>query len=409
MTTALPQAGRVSWTVKATVVSANAPLAMLFTVIAPVLAKMSDELARSPTDVYLVRMTVGVAGAAMVVGAPLSGYLADKFSRGRILLGSGLLFALAGLAPALFDNLELILVARFLTGLAAMSFGTVGATIVGDYFAASERVRWMGVLVTGALIFSLAGSPIAGWFGDFGWRWVFALYLVGIPLGVIAWLGVRHSEPARRPQTAAPTGATSGGTQAPRVSLPIGLMVIALFIGIMVFVPRTYIPFLLRELDIKNPSSVGLILTIEGVVGVLLASQFRKVRQVLTSRALFSFTFGASAAGIAALALAPAFHALALVWLGLLLMGVGVAWLPPNIMALIVMTVEEDRRGRTMGIVRGAEALAPAAGITAFEPVVQRFGVVGALWMIAALLAIIAAAMAIKALARLLIPVNAED
>jgi MFS family permease len=390
--------------VKATVIMTNAPLAIVFTAVAPILARMSNELAHSANDAYLVKMVVGVAGIAMVLGAPIAGFLADRFNRGHILLGAGLVFAASGIAPMMLDSLGAILVARFVTGMAAMSFGTVGATIVGDYFDAAERARWMGALVSGALLFSLIGVPIAGFIGDLGWRWPFLLYLVGVPIALVAWMGIKHSIPLRQSRATVTAAGGAGGMR-----FPFGLFVIGLFIGIMIYVPRIYVPFLLQDLDIKNPSSVGLFLTLESVAGVVLASQFGRMRAHFTSRTLFYGTFAAAAAGVAAMALAPTFHMFFLVLFGLFLMGVGVAWLSPNILALVVTTVEEDRRGRTMGLVRAAEALAPAVGVTALEPLVRQFGVVGVLLILAALLGLMAAFMAIKVLAALLMPLTAED
>jgi hypothetical protein len=62
---------RVNWMLKATILSASVPVGLAYSVVSPILAKMSDELAHDATDAYFVKMILGVIGAAMVV-EPLS-------------------------------------------------------------------------------------------------------------------------------------------------------------------------------------------------------------------------------------------------------------------------------------------------------------------------------------------------
>jgi MFS family permease len=370
-------ATRVNWMLKATILSASVPVGLAYSVVSPILAKMSDELAHDATDAYFVKMILGVIGAAMVVGAPIAGLLADKLGRRPLLVGSGLLFAVAGVAPFILHGLPAILITRFLVGIAAVAFATGGVTMVGDYFDDSERPRWMGALLATSMVAAVAAVPLAGLMGDAGWRWPFLLYLAGVPIAMVAWLGMRHASSA----AAHPLGATvSPNRSGDERRFPFELALLGLLVGILMYLPAIYIPFHLRDLGMQNPSSVSVGLTLNLLVGAVISSQFGWARRRFSSRALFCFSFAAMAVGVGTLALAPNYP---LAFGGLFIMGLGGAWLYPNLLTLTIASVDESHRGRTVGWVRGAQSIAPAIGVTAFQPLVIRLGVVSALLVIA--------------------------
>jgi MFS family permease len=398
MTTEIRQP--VRWMIRATVISANIPLAIAYTAPSPVLAKMSAELAHSAMDAYLVKMTVGILGLAMIVGAPIAGFLADKIGRRAILTGAGLLFAVAGIVPIFVQDIQTIVFSRIFVGFAAMAFGTLGATIVGDYFGEEDQPHWMGILVSAAMFVALFAVPIAGFMGDYGWRWPFLLNLVGLPVAVIAWLGVQSFPD----EGASAHSSTTPGAREKGAPIPMGLLLVAFVVGICIYTPAIYAPFRLRELGIEHPSSVGLSLTVNGVIGAVVAWFFGWARRHYSARMVFCFSFGVFGIGMAVLALVPTFYP-ALV--GLFFIGIGMAWMPANAYSLGVAGVEEHSRGRIMGLVRSAEAAAPAIGITVLEPWTRRFGFQPVLLSIAGVAVLMAGVMAIRWLVLLLVP-NSE-
>jgi MFS family permease len=387
MTTAAGAPGRVGWMTKGIMVFANVPQAIAFGAVSPVLAEMSRVLADDPADAYLVKMVVGILGVAMVVGAPIAGLLTDRIGRGPLLLGSGILFAAAGVMPAFTDHLGLILFTRFLVGLAAIAFSVAGATLIGDCFDETERPRWMGALVSTAIVAGLVAVPIAGVLGDIGWRWPFLLYLIGIPGAILGWKGAVRTAPAARPAEAAAAGAERAEAES---GFPIGLVLLAFAVGMMIYLPTVYIPFHLTAIGIATPSAIGILLTVRSIVSATVASQFGRARKRFSSRALFCFTFAGTGVGMALLAIAPN---LPLAVVGLVLVGAGGAWLTSNLFAVAVSGISESRRGRVMGWIGGAKSLAPALGITALEPLTRAAGVDGALMLIGAIAAAIAVGM----------------
>src|SRR5580704_11984655 len=311
------QRNSANWMLKATVLFASVPVALAYSVVSPILAKMSDELAHGAKGAYLVKMILGIIGVAMVPGAPIAGLLADKLGRRPVLVGAALLFAVAGAAPFILDSLPAILFTRFLVGIAGVAFATVGVTLVGDYFDDAERPRWMGRLLASSMVAAVAAVPFAGLMGDFGWRWPFLLYLVGAPIAIVAWLGMRHESTALAPALAASAASNRGGNER---RFPFELTVLGLLVGMLVYLPPIYVPFRLRDLGVQNPSSIGVGVTLNVLVGAVVSSRFGWARQRFSSRGLFCFSLGALAVGIGTLALAPSYL---LAFGGLFIMGLG--------------------------------------------------------------------------------------
>jgi MFS family permease len=377
------------------------PLAIAFSTVSPVLPMMAVDLAHGPSDAYLVKMVVGIMGISIVIGGPLSGLLADKVPRRPLLAVSGLVFALAGFAPYFLQSLSAILLSRFVMGLAGTSIHVSGAAMVGDYFSDAERPRWMGRFAAVSMIGGVVTLLLAGWLGDRGWRDTFLIYLVGIPFALLA---VSRSTGAVRSDVPVAAAAATSDSETSTSRFPFGLTFLALLMGLITFVPSIYIPFHLAKVGIRSPSSIAALLTISVVVSSLVATQFGRARQLISAAGAFCCSFAAMTLAIAMVALSMDYQ-LALV--GLVFMGLGVAWMSPNLMASAVAAVDARHRGRTLGIVRAAHSVAPAIGVAMVEPLVSRIGVEGILIATSALAAAMLIGTAVSARGRFLSTANA--
>jgi MFS family permease len=86
---------------------------MSLTVLNPVLPSIEKALAHTLTDQMLVKQLFGITTLAMLLGAPLGGFLVSRLGMRRLLLGASLLFAFGGSAGYLLSSLPLLLASRF--------------------------------------------------------------------------------------------------------------------------------------------------------------------------------------------------------------------------------------------------------------------------------------------------------
>jgi MFS family permease len=384
------------WRLKLAILLAPAPLSLCFAGVVAILPRMSAAMAHNAAQAYMVKMLVPTASLAITLGAPVAGDLADKLDRRRLLAWAGLAAAAAGAAPILLDDLGLILATRVALGLASILAYVIGAALVAKCLPAAARARWMGWYTAVAAGVGILGTLAAGFLGNLGWRWGFACYLAGLLVAAGAWLLPKGAGEAAEAEVAAAEAAQPGGAR-----IPPALLVLALLVGVITYVPSIYIPFKLAAIGAATPSAISEALLVGLVLSTTGSAVFGPARRVLSSSAAFCCSFGLMALGLAIIAFAWDYPT---VVAGLFVEGAGLGWLSPNVMATAAESVDEARRGRALGMARGAISLSPAFGVTAFEPLASRIGVEGVLVsnaaLAAALLAVMAAGLAKARLGR---------
>jgi predicted MFS family arabinose efflux permease len=153
---------------------------------------LRDSLHITNTDIgLLVSVTSLVAAAASV---PF-GVLADRVRRTWLLGGAIVLWGVAMIWSATVPSFEQLLIARlFLGGVTAVA-GPVVASLVGDYFHASERGRIYGYILAGELLGAGIGFGVTGDIAALSWRAAFII--LALPAFVLAWFVLRLPEPVR--------------------------------------------------------------------------------------------------------------------------------------------------------------------------------------------------------------------
>jgi ACDE family multidrug resistance protein len=134
---------------------------------------------------------IGLVLTAFTVPAiffsPLGGLLIDLRGRKQVLVVSLLLYGVSGSAIVFVDSLPLLLITRFLQGVAYAGIMPLVVVLIGDTFSKEQETTAQGVKVLldrTALLFIPAA---AGGLAAIAWQLPFALYAMAIPLGLAAW------------------------------------------------------------------------------------------------------------------------------------------------------------------------------------------------------------------------------
>jgi len=149
-----------------------------------VLPLVMDDFGASPVQ---AGMTVGATILAIALLSPFMGMLSDALGRKVILCSS--LFALTlptALIP-LADNLGIVILLRFMQGLAVPGIVVVMMAYLAEEFRAGGMARMTTVYVGGTIMGGFSGRFLTGHLGHlFGWRGAFltlaALNLIGAVL-----------------------------------------------------------------------------------------------------------------------------------------------------------------------------------------------------------------------------------
>jgi MFS family permease len=357
---------KASWGVKAMILAGGPAVGLALGGINIVLPKVAAELAHTEFDQFLVKMLGGIVGAAMLIGAPGTGYLADRIGLRKVLIITYTLFTIAGAAGMFLTNLEIFLAARFLLGIAGSAAVTASIIIVNKRLAPGERATWMGYYIAASYVATILLHPIAGVLGNHNWHYAFSIYLSGAPLILIGLLAFNDA-----PQAVQAAQQADAAADRPFMEwFPFGLALLALFMGLITYLGVTYIPFQLAKMGVE-PKMMGFLLLPGSFTGIVTSWFFGRARKTLSDDAAFIFAFSTTAIGGFIAAFAPNY-----IWVmvGYGVYGLGTGWFMPNLMFALGKRVTGQYQGRTAGFVKACNYIGYPLSIVLFESSAQKYG-----------------------------------
>ncbi|HKS90378.1 MAG TPA: DHA2 family efflux MFS transporter permease subunit [Tepidiformaceae bacterium] len=120
---------------------------------------------------------------ALAVSQPATGWLADKFGRKKIFIGSMSMFCAGSLAAALSPNVGFLIGFRVLQGLGGGAMMPVGLAMVYELFPPDRRGQAMGIWGIASMAGPAVGPVLGGLIvTKISWRW---LFMINVPVGII--------------------------------------------------------------------------------------------------------------------------------------------------------------------------------------------------------------------------------
>src|SRR5258708_28346706 len=154
--------------------------------------------------------------------------------------------------------------------------------------------------------------------------------------------------------------------------MAIGLIYAVAFVGIgAVFVLIVHLPFYLTSQAGVTNSQVGLALALQALPAGFIALQYQRLRSRLSVQTIAAIMFLSLGVSLVVVALTSSY---ALVVAGLLMGGIGLGLLPPNLMAWLAMVAPPAARGRAVGGLNTALFLGQFLSPLLTQPMVERVG-----------------------------------
>ena len=160
-----------------------------YALIATVQVIVADLAANSSRPDFMAGLAIGITLLGWGIGGLVGGVLADKIGRRPVMLWSIVLYATFTGLTALVPSFALLIVLRFLTGLALGSEWCTGASMIQEAWPERARTKGAAIVQSGFGVGSLIAALVwllIGYADPEGWRWMF---VVGILPGLLVfWL-----------------------------------------------------------------------------------------------------------------------------------------------------------------------------------------------------------------------------
>ena len=348
-----------------------------FGITLPVLPFYVERLAlaagASPRSVVLhVTLLTGVYALMQLVFAPLWGRWSDRIGRRPLILMGIAGYVVAQVMFGLATSLWLLYVARIVGGILSSATLPVTAAYVVDMTTKEERSRGMAWLGTASSLGVVVGPALGGLLSRRDWHFTwssghfkvdsfstpfFIAALLGLVtlLAAVRWLPESH--PAASARTAIGETRTDWRTLVTGLAPLLGLALVGQFA--LTMFEGTFALFAQAKFDF-GPAEVGYVFVVCGLVMTLfqagavglLAGRVSEMIQIGAGFALMG-------AGIALLATAPT---KVFVFVFVALLSLGMAFIAPNLSALVSKRGGEQRAGTSLGIQNMANSVGQAGG-----------------------------------------------
>lgn len=324
-------------------------------VVSPVLPLFAQTF---QVSTWLIGATVTSFGLARMVTNIPAGSFADRHGRRWLLIGGPVVTCVGMAASGLAPSIWLLLAARFVAGLGSALYMTGAQIYLLDIAAPDQRGRFIATNQAALLAGISLGPALGGLLADrFGLPAPFLFVAASAALtAVYGWFRLAETlRPTDRPgsgDAGGPAGfagsANGWSVFVSRNFLAVALVTLGVF-SIRAGVRQTLIPLQLTEAFGLAVDELGLLFTALGVLGLVLIWPAGWAADRLGPKAVIVPTALAVSVGMGIVALAPT---LTVFVGGLTLSTIGSSITGPAPAAFVASLVEEDQRGRAMGLYR---------------------------------------------------------
>jgi MFS family permease len=264
-------------------------------------------------------------------------------------------------------------------------------TLIGDYFRAEQRDKWLGSQAALASLAAMVLFPIAGALGLLGWRGPFALY--GISLVLVIGVLFFTWEPQRRAAAEEQQPAAAPRTPFPWRTM-LGICFVTLLTAVMFYILQFQMGSALRTFDVDSTLTTGIFLAAASLAVPAGAIFYRFAHRWVSLPALLLGEFTLLAIGF--VGMSHASSAMAFAATGFINQ-FGAGMLLPTLLTWGMAQLTFENRGRGTGMWQSSFSLGQFASTLVFAyaitvvggvmPAFQVFGVMALVMAGGALLA----------------------
>jgi MFS family permease len=239
---------------------------MAIVALMPVVPAIVDNFKDMANIMTWAPLVLSAPGLCIALVSPYAGYLTDKFGRRKLLLITMVLYGAGGVLPFFISSFPALMGGRLILGVGEAFVMTIGNVLLGDYFSAEQRSRW---LMIQGIISSACGTlllSLSGYLSVHGWQYPFLVYSIAFVFAIAASFFI--FEPQNKMTIA---------QQESHGKIPLGLIaklcISTLIASIIYFVYTLQFSLALSAIGIKDRTELGNISAVASIavpIGALL-------------------------------------------------------------------------------------------------------------------------------------------
>ncbi len=203
----------------------------------------------------------------VVITTVLFGRVIDRKGPYWVAFAGLLCYGAFGVAGAYMPGVAALLIDRVLLGAATAAIMNASVTFISAFFQGEAQLKILALQSMAMECGGVIYLSVSGMLADISWRCPFYIY----GLGFLAFLGLALFIP-KVPATAQESGPQTGGTSETAQGVPIPLVLLIAFLGmLMFFTAMVALPLYLQNQLGRSPSFTGYYLASIDVVSVLAA------------------------------------------------------------------------------------------------------------------------------------------
>ena len=328
--------------------------------VSPALHGIEVELGASK---FLASMVISLPSLVVaVLGFPM-GYLADRVGLAKVMIASLVLFIAAGVSGYFCTDIHTLLATRVLLGVGIAGISTSATGLMGIYYDGDERRRVMAIqsafMGFGGVVLEIIGGLMA----DVAWNVPFLVYLIALPILIAGLIAVRD--------VVVPSGAEGPAGEFAKGS---GAHMIVLYASIfmlmfLMFIVTANVSDILTTMG-ESMTVCGLILALMGLTQVFTSIAYSRLKRTLRYQHVLLVSFVLQAVAICMFAS----DNLAVLAVGVGILGVGLGIGMPTITSNLAMISPASAQGKTMGVYSCMMNLGTSLSTVVMAPVIVAIG-----------------------------------
>lgn len=322
---------------KATILSLSLLTIMAGAVVSPALANIAHAFSDEPY--WKVKLVLTIPAPFIIIFALLNGKIALMFSKKKVTLFSLVLYILGGAGGGLSTSLEMLLVFRAVLGISVGLLMPLATGLIADFYSGDTRANLMGKSTATSNLGGIIGTLISGFLAEITWQASFTVYLLAIPVFMMALIFLKDPETPKSVNT----------TPLSLLKLPLLLawMFLAFLTMIVFYTVPVNIAIYIEQLNFGESSLSGVAVSLLTSAGFVAGLSFSKTAKFFGNFFL-SFCYFMISAGFLLIIYSPNTFVLLI---SLFVVGLGLEWTVPNIFTEAVNSVPDGYGVAAMGFI----------------------------------------------------------